>query len=65
MRPMIRYNSQVGEGRYCIQVETNVNVFYKTIEKVIRTCIDLNKCYELKEAKQANMDECTHNHTSG
>ena len=38
---MIGYNSQVGEGKYHIQVETDNRDYYRAIEDFIRIFVDL------------------------
>lgn len=37
---MISYNSQVGEGKYCIQYETDNKENYKEVQELIRKQID-------------------------
>lgn len=44
---MISYNSQVGEGKYYIQVETDNHEAYLAIQQVIRSFIDFaNRQYD-------------------
>lgn len=42
---MIDYKSQVGEGKYSIQLDTDKHWVYRAVELHIRSCMDVERLY--------------------
>ena len=42
---MMDYKSQVGEGKYSIQLDTDVRWVYREVERFIRCCMDTERLF--------------------
>lgn len=42
---MTSYKSQVGEGKYSIQLDTDKHWVYRAVEQHIRSCMDVERLY--------------------